>query len=68
MIPMDTSNILFICGGAFDGLEKLIAKRTSEKSLGFGGDLTKNLNKNSSYELLKKFSPMTCVLWIILSL
>ena len=57
MIPMDTSNILFICGGAFDGLEKLIAKRTSEKSLGFGGDLTKNLNKNSSYELLKKLQP-----------
>jgi ATP-dependent Clp protease ATP-binding subunit ClpX len=57
MIPMDTSNILFICGGAFDGLEKLIAKRTSEKSLGFGGDLTKNLNKNSSYKLLKKLQP-----------
>ena len=57
MIPMDTSNILFICGGAFDGLEKLIAKRTSEKSLGFGGDLTKNLNQNSSYELLKKLQP-----------
>jgi ATP-dependent Clp protease ATP-binding subunit ClpX len=57
MIPMDTSNILFICGGAFDGLEKLIAKRTTEKSLGFGGDLTKNLDKNSSYELLKKIQP-----------
>lgn len=57
MIPMDTSNILFICGGAFDGLEKLIAKRTTEKSLGFGGDFTKNLNKASSYELLKKLQP-----------
>lgn len=57
MIPMDTSNILFICGGAFDGLEKIIAKRTNEKTLGFGGDLTKNLNMNSSYELLKQLQP-----------
>lgn len=57
MIPMDTTNILFICGGAFDGLEKIIAKRSTEKSLGFGGDLTKNLNKNLSYELLKQLQP-----------
>jgi ATP-dependent Clp protease ATP-binding subunit ClpX len=56
-IPMDTSNILFICGGAFDGLEKIIAKRTTQKSLGFGGDLTKNLDKDSSYELLKQLRP-----------
>lgn len=54
---MDTSNILFICGGAFDGLEKIIAKRTTQKSLGFGGDLTKNLDKDSSYELLKQLRP-----------
>ena len=57
MIPMDTSNILFICGGAFDGLEKIIAKRTTQKSLGFGGDLTTNLNKDASYELLKQLQP-----------
>ena len=56
-IPMDTSNILFICGGAFDGLEKIIAKRTTQKSLGFGGDLTTNLNKDASYELLKQLQP-----------
>lgn len=57
MIPMDTSNILFICGGAFDGLEKIIAKRSNEKSLGFGGDLSKNLNQKLSYELLKQLQP-----------
>ena len=57
MISMDTSNILFICGGAFDGLEKIIAKRTTQKSLGFGGDLTTNLNKDASYELLKQLQP-----------
>lgn len=38
-INIDTSNILFICGGAFDGLEKIIQKRTMHNSLGFGGDV-----------------------------
>lgn len=37
-IQIDTSNILFICGGAFDGIEKIIEKRIGGKSLGFGGD------------------------------
>ena len=36
-IQIDTSNILFICGGAFDGLEKIISHRTDKSSLGFGG-------------------------------
>jgi ATP-dependent Clp protease ATP-binding subunit ClpX len=58
MIPMDTSNILFICGGAFDGLEKIIAKRTNEKGIGFCGDITGNLDKKySSYDLLKQIQP-----------
>lgn len=35
-IKIDTSNILFICGGAFDGLEKIIESRTNTKSMGFG--------------------------------
>ncbi len=38
-IQIDTSNILFICGGAFDGIEKLIEKRIGGKSLGFGADV-----------------------------
>ena len=41
-IKIDTTNILFICGGAFDGLEKIIAKRTSKKAIGFDADLGKN--------------------------
>ena len=41
MIAVDTSNILFIVGGAFEGLEKLIQARTSKKSLGFGADIEK---------------------------
>ena len=39
-IHVDTTNILFICGGAFDGLDKIIEKRTDKKSMGFGADIT----------------------------
>ena len=39
MIHIDTSNILFICGGAFDGLEKIIEKRSEKVSIGFGADV-----------------------------
>ena len=38
-IKVDTTNILFICGGAFDGLDKIIEKRTDKKSMGFGADI-----------------------------
>ena len=38
-IHVDTTNILFICGGAFDGLDKIIEKRTSKKSIGFDSDI-----------------------------
>ena len=38
-INIDTSNILFICGGAFDGLEKVVQKRMASSSLGFGGEV-----------------------------
>ena len=38
-INIDTSNILFICGGAFDGLEKIVQKRLASTSLGFGGEV-----------------------------
>ena len=38
-IQVDTTNILFICGGAFDGLDKIIEKRTNKKTMGFGADI-----------------------------
>ena len=57
MIPIDTSNILFICGGAFDGLEKIISQRTNERQLGFGGGINSNVNKHNNSELLKKLEP-----------
>ncbi|MBQ9765165.1 MAG: ATP-dependent Clp protease ATP-binding subunit ClpX [Lachnospiraceae bacterium] len=39
LIPINTTNILFICGGAFDGLEKIIETRTDKKSIGFNAEL-----------------------------
>lgn len=41
-IQIDTTNILFICGGAFDGIEKIVEKRLGKNALGFGSDLSKN--------------------------
>ena len=51
-IQIDTSNILFICGGAFDGLEKIIGKRTDTASIGFSGKV-KNKEENRTSHLLK---------------
>lgn len=42
-IQIDTTNILFICGGAFDGIDKIIEKRLGKGSLGFGSELSKNI-------------------------
>ncbi|MCI6000214.1 MAG: ATP-dependent Clp protease ATP-binding subunit ClpX [Finegoldia magna] len=55
-IQVDTKNILFIVGGAFDGLEKIIEKRTETKSIGFGADLGENEHKRIS-ELFKDIRP-----------
>lgn len=46
-IQMDTSNILFICGGAFDGLEKIIEQRLDRKGIGFGAELKSKREKNT---------------------
>ena len=45
-IHVDTTNILFICGGAFDGLDKIIEKRTDKKSMGFGADITSSAERD----------------------
>ena len=47
-IPIDTTNILFICGGAFVGLEDIISKRSGSKSLGFGADIKSKDDKSMS--------------------
>ena len=45
-IPVDTTNILFICGGAFDGLDKIIEARTDKSSMGFGAPVESKKKKN----------------------
>ena len=55
-IQIDTTNILFICGGAFEGLENIIEKRTDNSSLGFGGQLRESKEVRTQ-KLLKKVVP-----------
>lgn len=46
LIPIDTTNILFICGGAFDGLEKIIESRMDKSSIGFGSEIHEKIDAN----------------------
>ena len=55
-IQLNTKNILFICGGAFDGLEKIIEKRLDEKAIGFGANVQSKKEKNVS-QLLAQVQP-----------
>ena len=55
-IAIDTKNILFICGGAFEGLDKIIAARTDSSQIGFGADV-KDKNKQNVGELLHQALP-----------
>ena len=45
-IHVDTTNILFICGGAFDGLDKIIEKRTDKKTMGFGAEIVSRAERD----------------------
>lgn len=57
-IQINTKNILFICGGAFDGLEKLIQRRTDNASMGFGSQLRTTLDKDETRQkLLSQVEP-----------
>ena len=47
LIPIDTTNILFICGGAFDGLDKIIETRMDAKSIGFNADVKSKTEMNT---------------------
>ena len=55
-IQIDTTNILFICGGAFDGLEKIIENRIGRKTLGFGSE-TKSKSEKKIGEILRHIMP-----------
>jgi len=55
-LQVDTTNILFLCGGAFVGLEDIIRKRTGRKRMGFGGDIEERDGRRTS-ELLHEVQP-----------
>ncbi|WP_343209209.1 ATP-dependent Clp protease ATP-binding subunit ClpX [Anaerolentibacter hominis] len=59
-IQIDTTNILFICGGAFDGLEKIIESRIGKKSIGFNATII-DKNRRNVGELFKKVLPQDFV-------
>ena len=56
MIPVDTTNILFICGGAFDGLYKIIEKRTEKSTIGFDAPISSRKNRDVG-ELFSQVEP-----------
>ena len=56
-IQVNTTNILFICGGAFDGLERLIEHRIGQKQIGFGAEMHGNRDKEST-KILAQLQPM----------
>jgi len=60
LIQIDTSNILFICGGAFDGLENIIEKRLGAGSIGFNSEVAAK-NSHSIDELFKKTLPQDLI-------
>ncbi len=55
--PVDTTNILFICGGAFVGLEKIIERRVGQKSLGFHADAQPSTATRRNIEVLEQAQP-----------
>ena len=59
-IPVDTTNVLFICGGAFVGLEKVIRRRVGGKSLGFRSDSKNNMSR-CDVDLLEKIQPVDLI-------
>ena len=60
LIQIDTTNILFICGGAFDGLEKIVENRLNRNSIGFDAEIADKKNKEIS-ALLKEVTPQDMV-------
>ena len=55
-IQIDTTNILFICGGAFEGIDRIIESRVNQKALGFGAKVESKKDKNRG-DILKQLSP-----------
>ena len=60
LIPIDTTNILFICGGAFDGIDRIVEARLDRKSIGFNAEITSNADRSAS-ELYAEVTPQDLV-------
>ena len=60
LIQIDTTNILFICGGAFEGIDKIVEKRIDQKSIGFNADIAKK-HENDVDRLLAQVLPQDLV-------
>ena len=56
-VKVDTTNILFICGGAFNGLDKIVQTRSGAKVMGFGADIRKQSEKKRLGEILDEVQP-----------
>jgi ATP-dependent Clp protease ATP-binding subunit ClpX len=56
-IQVDTSNILFICGGAFVGLDKVIENRTTNRTMGIGAEIKTQVEKDTGINILQKVEP-----------
>lgn len=56
-LQVDTSNILFICGGAFSGLERIIQQRTDKTSIGFGATIKSNDHRQVTNQTLRQLQP-----------
>src|SRR3954465_11374548 len=56
-VQVDTTNILFVCGGAFDGLEKIVRNRTEKTGIGFGAAVRSPKNPKATYDMLKAVEP-----------
>jgi ATP-dependent Clp protease ATP-binding subunit ClpX len=61
LLQVDTSNILFICGGAFDGIENVVLHRTQEAAMGFGANIRSKTKQESRNQLMKKVEPSDLV-------
>jgi ATP-dependent Clp protease ATP-binding subunit ClpX len=56
-VQVDTTNILFVCGGAFDGLEKIIRQRTAKTGIGFGAEVASPDDRKTTMALLREVEP-----------
>jgi len=60
-LQVDTTNILFICGGAFDGLEKIVRNRSEKAGIGFGATLAKRDDAKGTGDLLREVEPQDLI-------